>query len=140
MKTGKATFFISYFSVIPELPALPEPGKQPFIENFFGFFLNSEKTLDRKINEIIIALKLENKLTKEDILLAYANNIMFDGVTLGVNSASLKLFSKSINQVNLAEAALLAGLVNAPTYYNPIKNPLRAKERMDTKLFNTLVH
>lgn len=104
---------------------------QQLIKNVF---LNSEKTLDRKINEIIIALKLENKLTKEDILLAYANNIMFDGVTLGVNSASLKLFSKSINQVNLAEAALLAGLVNAPTYYNPIKNPLRAKERMDTVL------
>lgn len=104
---------------------------QQLIKNIF---LNSEKTLDRKITEIILALKLEDKLTKEEILLAYANNIMFDGITLGVNSASLKLFSKPINQVNLAEAALLAGLVNAPTYYNPIKNPLRAKERMDTVL------
>lgn len=104
---------------------------QQLIKNVF---LDSSKTLDRKINEIIIALKLENKLSKEDILLAYANNIMFDGVTLGVNSASLKLFSKPINQVNLAESALLAGIVNAPTYYNPIKNPLRAKERMDTVL------
>ena len=104
---------------------------QQLIKNIY---LDSSKTLDRKINEIILALKLENKMSKEDILLAYANNIMFDGVTLGVNSASLKLFSKPINQVNLAEAALLAGLVNAPTYYNPIKNPLRAKERMDTVL------
>lgn len=96
--------------------------------------LDSSKTLERKLNEIVLALKLENKLSKEDILLAYANNIMFDGVTLGVNSASLKLFSKPINNVNLAEAALLAGLVNAPSYYNPIKNPTNAKERMDTVL------
>lgn len=96
--------------------------------------LDSSKTLERKLSEIVLALKLENKLSKEDILLAYANNIMFDGVTLGVNSASLKLFSKPINNVNLAEAALLAGLVNAPSYYNPIKNPVNAKERMDTVL------
>lgn len=104
---------------------------QQLIKNVF---LDSSKTLDRKLNEIILALKLENKMTKEDILLAYANNIMFDGVTLGVNSASLKLFSKPINDVNLAEAALLAGMVNAPSYYNPIKNPTNAKKRMDLVL------
>lgn len=104
---------------------------QQLIKNIY---LDSSKTFDRKIKEIIMALNLESKLSKEDILLAYANNIMFDGVTLGVNSASLKLFSKPINNVNLAEAALLAGLVNAPSYYNPIKNPINAKERMDTVL------
>lgn len=104
---------------------------QQLIKNIY---LDSSKTLDRKINEIIMALKLENKMSKEDILLAYANNIMFDGVTLGVNSASLKLFSKPINNVNLPEAALLAGLVNAPSYYNPIKNPINAKSRMNTVL------
>lgn len=104
---------------------------QQLIKNIY---LDSSKTLDRKINEIILALKLENKMTKEDILLAYANNIMFDGVTIGVNSASLKLFSKHIKNVNLAEAALLAGLVNAPSYYNPIKNPINAKKRMNTVL------
>lgn len=104
---------------------------QQLIKNIY---LDSSKTFDRKLTEIIMAFKLENKLTKEDILLAYANNIMFDGVTLGVNNASLKLFSKPINNVNLAEAALLAGLVNAPSYYNPIKNPINAKERMDLVL------
>ena len=104
---------------------------QQLIKNIY---LDSSKTFERKITEIIMAFKLEGKLNKEDILLAYANNIMFDGVTLGVNSASLKLFSKPINNVNLAEAALLAGLVNAPSYYNPIKNPINAKERMDTVL------
>ena len=104
---------------------------QQLIKNIY---LDSSKTFDRKINEIIMAFDLENKMTKEEILLAYANNIMFDGITIGVNSASLKLFSKPINNVNLAEAALLAGLVNAPSYYNPIKNPLNAKQRMDTVL------
>lgn len=104
---------------------------QQLIKNIY---LDSSKTLERKITEIIMAFDLESKLTKEDILLAYANNIMFDGVTLGVNSASLKLFSKPINNVNLAEAALLAGIVNAPSLYNPIKNPINAKKRMDTVL------
>ena len=59
---------------------------------------------------------------------------MFDGVTLGVNNASLKFFNKSISHVNLAEAALLAGIVNAPSYFNPIRNPKNAKSRMDTVL------
>ena len=104
---------------------------QQLIKNIY---LDSSKTLERKLTEIIMALDLENKMSKEDILLAYANNIMFDGVTLGVNSASLKLFNKPINNVNLAEAALLAGLVNAPSYYNPIRNPINAKERMNTVL------
>jgi penicillin-binding protein 1A len=104
---------------------------QQLIKNIY---LDPSKTLERKISEIIMALNLESKMTKEDILLAYVNNIMFDGVTIGVNSASLKLFSKPINNVNLAEAALLAGLVNAPSYYNPIKNPVNAKDRMDTVL------
>ncbi len=104
---------------------------QQLIKNIY---LDSSKTLERKLTEIIMALNLESKMSKEDIFLAYVNNIMFDGVTLGVNSASLKLFSKPINNVNLAEAALLAGLVNAPSYYNPIKNPINAKERMDTVL------
>ena len=96
--------------------------------------LDSSKTLERKLNEIILALKLEGKLTKEEILEAYCNNIMFDGVTLGVNNASLKFFNKSISHVNLAEAALLAGIVNAPSYFNPIRNPKNAKSRMDTVL------
>ena len=104
---------------------------QQLIKNIY---LDSSKTLDRKITEIAMALNLEQKMSKEDIFLAYANNIMFDGVTLGVNSASLKFFSKPINDVNLAEAALLAGLVNAPSYYNPVKNPTNAKKRMDTVL------
>ena len=97
--------------------------------------LDSSKTLDRKLNEIILSLNLENKLTKEDILEAYCNNISFDGTTLGVNNASNKFFNKHIKDVTLPEAALLAGIVNAPTLYNPIRNPDNAKERMDTVLY-----
>ena len=96
--------------------------------------LDSSKTLDRKINEIILALKLETQITKEEIIESYCNNIMFDGTTLGVNNASLKFFNKTVNYVNLAQAALLAGIVNAPSYYNPIRNPENAKRRMDTVL------
>lgn len=96
--------------------------------------LDTSKTLDRKLNEIIISLKLEKELSKEDILEAYCNNILFDGVSIGVNNASLKLFNKSINNVTLSEAALLAGIVNAPSLYNPFKNPDKAKERMDVVL------
>ena len=96
--------------------------------------LDSSKTLERKINEIILSLHLENKLSKEDILEAYCNNIMFDGVTLGVNNASYRFFNKHISNVTLPEAALLAGIVNAPSYYNPIRNPDNAKKRMDTIL------
>lgn len=96
--------------------------------------LDSSKTLDRKLNEIILSLKLEGKLTKEEILEAYCNNIMFDGISLGVNSASMKLFNKHIKYVTLPEAALLVGIVNAPSFYNPIKNPDRAKTRMVTIL------
>ena len=83
---------------------------QQLIKNIL---LDSSKTLERKLNEIIIALKLEDKLTKEDILEAYCNNIMFDGVTLGVNNASLKFFNKHISNVNLAEAVPLFNVVKA---------------------------
>ena len=100
--------------------------------------LDSSKTLKRKISEVIIALKLENELTKEDILEAYCNNIMFDGITLGANNASYRFFNKHLSNITLPEAALLAGIVNAPTYFNPIKNPDNAKKRMDTIL--TLMH
>ena len=104
---------------------------QQLIKNIY---LDSSKTLERKLNEMLMALKLEGKMSKEEIFLAYANNIMFDGITIGVNNASLKLFSKRINNVNIAEAALLAGIVNAPSFYNPIKNPDNAKKRMNVVL------
>lgn len=122
-------------SVINNITSTSSQGASTLTQQLIkNTLLDSSKTLDRKINEIILSLHLENKLTKEQILEAYCNNIMFDGVTLGVNSASLKFFNKHISYVTLPEAALLAGIVNAPSYYNPIRNPDHAKKRMNTIL------
>lgn len=91
--------------------------------------LSNEKTLERKIKEIILSLKLENKMSKEEIITAYSNLIFFDGITPGVNNASNRFFKKNIWEVNVVEAASLAALVKSPTKYNPIKYPQNNKER-----------
>ncbi len=104
---------------------------QQLIKNVF---LDSDKKLERKIREAYMAIEMENTLSKEEIIEAYANRIMFDGVNIGVNSASLKYFLKPINEVNLAEAAFLAGMVNAPSYYNPVRNPANAQQRKNLVL------
>ena len=99
-----------------------------------NLFLNNEKTLERKLKEAYIAIKLEDSMSKEEIFTTYVNRICFDGSTIGVNSASMKYFSKSISEVTLPEAATLAGMVNAPTLYNPIKNPNTSNDRKNVVL------
>lgn len=91
--------------------------------------LSNEKTLERKIREIILSLKLEQKMSKEEIITAYSNLILFDGITPGVNNASNRFFGKDIWNVNVVEACALAALVKSPTKYNPIKYPANNKER-----------
>lgn len=100
--------------------------------------LSNEKTIERKIKEIILALKLEQKMSKEDIITAYSNLILFDGITPGVNNASNRFFGKNIWEVNVVEAASLAALVKSPTIYNPLKYPKKNKERrnMILKIMN----
>ena len=78
---------------------------------------------------MFLSLKLEEKLTKEEIITAYSNLILFDGITPGVNNASNRFFGKDIWEVNVVEAASLAALVKSPTKYNPIKYPDNNKER-----------
>ena len=85
--------------------------------------LSNEKTLERKIKEMALSLKLEEQMSKEEIITAYSNLILFDGITPGVNNASNKYFGKDIWDVNVIEAAALAALVKSPTKYNPLKNP-----------------
>jgi len=99
-----------------------------------NLYLTNEKSLERKIKEALIAYDIEQKMTKEEILTTYVNRIYFDNTTIGVNNASYKFFDKPINQVTLPEAALLAGIVNAPSLYNPIKNPEAANNRKNTVL------
>src|SRR5256714_2564504 len=94
-----------------------------------NFFLSSEKTLTRKLYEALLAFKIEHSLNKEQILELYVNQIYLGQRAYGFGAASQTYFSKSLDQLNLGEIAMLAGLPKAPSMYNPISNPQRAKQR-----------
>jgi len=94
-----------------------------------NFFLSSEKTLTRKLYEALLAFKIEHSLTKEQILELYVNQIYLGQRAYGFGAASQTYFNKSLDQLTLAELAMLAGLPKAPSMYNPISNPQRAKQR-----------
>lgn len=93
------------------------------------FFLTPEKSLIRKLKEIAYAFRLERTLSKEEILTIYLNNIYLGNGAYGVEAASESYFNKRVEQLNLAEASMLAGLVKAPSRYSPINNFKRAKDR-----------
>ncbi|MCE5313240.1 MAG: PBP1A family penicillin-binding protein [Nitrospiraceae bacterium] len=97
-------------------------------------FLSPEKTIKRKLREVQLAVKLENELTKNEILELYLNKVYFGHGAHGVEMASRVYFGKSVRDLNLAEAALIAGLVKAPNTYSPYNNLVRAKERQETVL------
>lgn len=92
-------------------------------------YLSSEKTYTRKIYEILLTFKLEHLLTKEKILEIYMNQIFLGHRAYGFAAASEVYFGKSLKDVSIAEAAMLAGLPKAPSAYNPISNPKRARIR-----------
>lgn len=92
-------------------------------------FLTQERTLSRKVHEAIIALQLEMKYTKSEILEMYLNQIYFGRGAYGVESASLTYFGKSVDKLNLAECAMLAGIPKSPNYYSPLNNPEVALKR-----------
>jgi penicillin-binding protein 1A len=94
-----------------------------------NFYLSSEKTFTRKIYEILLALKIETLLTKEQILEVYMNQIFLGQRAHGFAAASEIYFGKPLQSVSVAEAAMLAGLPKAPSAYNPITNPKRATTR-----------
>ena len=94
-----------------------------------NFFLSSEKTLKRKINEILLAIKIEKNLSKAEILELYINQIYLGQRSFGFTAAADTYFNKSLSQLNLAETALLAGLPKAPSRYNPLVNPHLAIQR-----------
>jgi 1A family penicillin-binding protein len=97
-------------------------------------FLSPDQTLRRKIQEAILALWLEHQLSKEDILLRYLNSAYFGAGAYGVDAAAHRYFGKSAKELSLAEAAMLAGLVRAPSQLAPTRNLGGAKERADTVL------
>jgi penicillin-binding protein 1A len=94
-----------------------------------NFYLSTEKTFTRKIYEILLALKIETLLSKPQILEVYMNQIFLGQRAYGFAAASEIYFGKPLAEVSVAEAAMLAGLPQAPSAYNPVANPKRAKRR-----------
>ncbi|MBQ4086317.1 MAG: PBP1A family penicillin-binding protein [Clostridia bacterium] len=91
--------------------------------------LSAEKTISRKAQEAVLALRLEKQLSKNEILEYYLNTAYFGSGAYGVGSAAHAYFSKTVSELTLSEAALLAGLVKAPSAYEPDKNPEKALAR-----------
>ncbi len=94
-----------------------------------NFYLPTEKTFTRKIYEMLLALKIESMLSKDQILELYMNQIFLGQRASGFAAASEIYFGKKLGDVTVAEAAMLAGLPKAPSAYNPIANPKRATQR-----------
>ncbi len=92
-------------------------------------FLSPEKKLKRKLQEVILAFQIEMNLSKEEILELYLNKIYFGRGAYGIEMASRTYFGKSVNELNLAESAMIAGLIKAPNRYSPYNNMARAKFR-----------
>lgn len=94
-----------------------------------NFFLTSEQTFKRKIYEMLLAWKIEQNLSKDQILEVYMNQIYLGQRAYGFSSAAQIYFGKTLSELTVAEAAMLAGLPKAPSAYNPVVNPKRAKAR-----------
>ncbi|MGC9007913.1 MAG: penicillin-binding protein 1A [Halothiobacillaceae bacterium] len=96
-----------------------------------NFFLSSEKTYSRKFREILLAIKIERELSKRQILELYLNKIYLGNRAYGVAAAASIYYNKPLDALTPAEAAMLAGLPKAPSKFNPVVNPERAKIRRD---------
>ena len=96
-----------------------------------NFFLSNEKTLTRKLYEILLAWKIEQNLSKDKILELYMNQIYLGQRSYGFASAARIYFGKNVNELSIAESAMLAGLPKAPSAYNPVVNFRRAKIRQE---------
>lgn len=108
---------------------------QQLIKNVSG---KNEISAERKIQEILWAFDLEKKMSKEEILENYLNVINLSQGCYGVGAAADIYFSKSVDELTLAECASIAAITNSPTYYNPIRNPENNKERRDVILLQML--
>ena len=97
-------------------------------------FLSNERTFDRKIKELIIAHRIEKTISKDEILDMYLNSVYLGSGTYGVLSASKTYFDKNLDELTLAEAALIAGLPQAPSVYSPFSNPDAAINRRNQVL------
>ena len=94
-----------------------------------NLFLNNNRSLDRKAREAVVAMALEWKFSKEEILELYLNKVYFGGGAYGIDSASRKFFSHPANELSVGEAAIIAGLVKAPSRYSPTADTPAAVDR-----------
>lgn len=94
-----------------------------------NLFLSPERTWRRKLQEMMLAFWLESRFTKDEILELYLNRVYFGGGAYGIEAASLRYFGKPASEVSLGEAALLAGLLKAPSRYSPVNDASRAAAR-----------
>lgn len=94
-----------------------------------NFFLSREKTFQRKLAELLLSLHIERTLAKEEILELYLNKIFFGHRAYGISAAAALYYGKTLEELDIAEIAMLAGLPKAPSANNPISDPLRAHER-----------
>jgi penicillin-binding protein 1A len=94
-----------------------------------NFFLSPERKLERKLREILLALKIERELSKDEILGLYLNKIFLGNRAYGVAAAAQVYYGKSLAELSLTESAMIAGLPKAPSDLNPIQSPTRALER-----------
>ncbi|TCS07377.1 transglycosylase domain-containing protein [Rhizobium sp. BK418] len=99
-----------------------------------NLFLSPDRTLERKVQEVLLSFWLEQKYTKDQILAMYLNRVYFGSNAYGVEAASRRYFNKSARDVNLGEAALLAGLVKAPSRLSPARDPEAANARAQVVL------
>jgi 1A family penicillin-binding protein len=104
-----------------------------------NLILTPDRTYERKIKEILLAVEVERRFTKEQILEMYLNNISFGGTSYGIKSAARKYFGKDLNELSLAESSFLAGLPAAPSVYSPYgSTPERGKDRQ-SEVLNRMV-
>ena len=96
-----------------------------------NIFLTHEVSLERKGKEMLIAMKLTSKFTKEEIMEFYCNDICFANTYYGISAAAKGYFNKNVNELTLSEICYLCAIPNSPEYYNPYKYPERALERRD---------
>ena len=94
-----------------------------------NLFLTPERTIERKVQEVLLAFWLESRFSKDEILELYLNRVYFGGGAWGVEAASMRYFGKSASELTLGEAALLAGLLKAPSRYGPVSDAERAAAR-----------
>lgn len=99
-----------------------------------NLFLTPERTMERKVQEVLLAIWLEHKFTKDEILAMYLNRVYFGANAYGVEAAARRYYNKSARDLNLMEAATIAGLLKAPSRLSPVKDPAAAKARAEVVL------